>query len=121
MNLTGFRGTTEWHRFSKLFPNFLLTDGALYVATYAEAFWLFEAIASHQMNPKIRNCEMCQEIQFWRLEVKENKSCVLTCARDLGEDVLEQKISYTDFPLKQIKLYCQRSGSYWVIMLPTEY
>ncbi|CAN1484479.1 hypothetical protein MCEMAEM4_00007 [Burkholderiaceae bacterium] len=32
-----------------------------------------------------------------------------------------QKIEYTDFPLSEIKLYCQFDGEYWVIMLTSEY
>lgn len=32
-----------------------------------------------------------------------------------------QSISYTDFPLDEIKLYVIREGDEWVILLPSEY
>lgn len=120
MNLKQFTGTTSYYRFSVLFPNIFLTDGANYLAQEAEAYWLMETIASYQSHPKIKKCPMCQGIQFWELKVSEHQG-ILRCYRDTNDLVLSQKIPYTNFPLEQIKLYCQKGGDYWVIMLPTEY
>jgi len=119
-DLRQFTGTITWHRFSMLFPNVVLTDGSLYVAIQGKAYWLMETIANYQSHPKIKKCPMCQKIQFWELKVTNN-SGLLKCYRDTNDLVLEQTILQTDFPLEQIKLYCQKGGDYWVIMLPTEY
>lgn len=32
-----------------------------------------------------------------------------------------QSISYTDFPLDEVKLYVIREGDEWVVLLPSEY
>lgn len=44
---------------------FLLTDGANYLAQKAKAFWLMDAIASHQTNKKVAS----EGFQGWRLFV----------------------------------------------------
>lgn len=105
-DLMQFTGTTGYFRPQPLlFPQFLLTDGARYVAEKGEAFWLFDAIASLQQHPKIRMSPGLNELQFWRLKVEEDNSAVLSVEWDLDEIVYSQKIEYTDFPLKSLLLY----------------
>ena len=83
------------------------------VAEKAGAFWLVEAIASYQRRPKIKDLA----IQFWTLEVKDNKA-VLYCVKDSGMPrVVEQDVEYTDFPEGSWNFYVQNG----VIMLPQEY
>ena len=60
---------------------------------------------------------MLQEIQFWNLQVKPDNSAVLTCERDKDDIALTQEIEYTDFPLKNVRLYLTNR----VLMLPSEY
>ncbi len=52
LDLSGFTGTDHYYRWSSLFRNCLLTDGTHYLAETAGAYWLMDAIASHQ--PKLR-------------------------------------------------------------------
>ena len=126
-HLACFTGTQQYYRFSPhLFPAFLLTEGAHYVAEACQAYWLFDVIASHQHNPKIANHPLLRAIQFWTLEVEEGQGR-LRCEWDLGQVVLTQEIPYTDFPLAQIRIWVQGSTGIeagqmlQVAMLPSEY
>jgi len=52
------------------------------------------------------------------MEVKDDKSAVVTMREDTGKKALVmQRIGYTDFPLKSIKLYLIDG----VLLLPSEY
>ncbi|MBC8120766.1 MAG: hypothetical protein H7Y22_02880 [Gemmatimonadaceae bacterium] len=102
-----FTGTEQWycHRFGLLY-----TDGVRYVANHG-AYWLIDAIASHQ--PTVQD----EPIQFWKLTVQPDCSAVLLCERDTNEPLLSQEIDYTDFPVPEIRFYLADG----VLMLPTEY
>ena len=100
---------TEKYYFMPTAPWMKYTDGVKYLATNADAYWLLTAIASYQRK---------EPFQVWRLEVNEDKTAVLTMREDTGEPVLvEQEIKYTDFPLKEIKLWLING----VLILPSEY
>lgn len=113
-DLAQFIGTSQYYRHNL---GLLYTDGVKHVADQGEAYWLLDAIASWQNDSRIRNDEMLQNIQFWKLTVHEDHSATLTCERDTDDVVLTQEIPFTDFPLKHIKFYLQEG----VILLPSEY
>jgi hypothetical protein len=134
-DLTQFTGTLNYWRISPLYP-FLCTDGVRYLAQQGCAFWLLDAIASWQTEPKVRDDQSLRDIQFWRLSVKPDQSALLICERDQGDKVVTQAIDWTDFPLPQIKLYLCNMGCFWahdrangsrdtddygVLILPSEY
>lgn len=116
-DLRQFSGSEEYHKWSYLFKDQVLTDGAKYLAEKAGAYWLMDAIASHQKLPKLRN----ESFQVWRLTVTRNKqgSKEATLVADDGNDnvLARQRIPFTDFPLDKIKLYLVDN----IIMLPNEY
>jgi hypothetical protein len=114
-DLAQFIGTTTYYQ-HRPFRNFYYTDGVKYVAEQGQAYWLLDAIASYQPDPRVKNDPMLQEIQFWKLQVKD-KAGTLICARDSDDMVLTQEIPYTDFPLSEIRFYFQQG----VLMLPSEY
>src|SRR5579862_343785 len=62
--LAGFSGSMEWHRFN-LDRRHLLTDGALYLAEKAGAFWLMDVIASYQGEAKFRG----EDFQVWKIQM----------------------------------------------------
>lgn len=116
--LANFTGTEHYYRWNLLYPNFLLTDGAKFLAEEAGAFWLMDLFASY--------------FNAFRAE----GFAVLKLATDLeahtaeariegGNDNLlaSQSIEYSDFPLPQITLFAAPSGheNRWVILLPSEY
>ena len=104
-------GTMQYHKLT-LGP-LKATDGVAIMAQKAEAFWLVDAIASYQQEPKIKELR----IQFWTLEVKE-QIADLYCIEDKGQPKLvEQHIPHTDFPEGKWDFYVADG----VIMLPSEY
>jgi hypothetical protein len=126
-DLRHFTGTTNWHRWSQIFPRMLLTDGAKYVAEHAGrhgAYWLMDAIASHQAAEPIRQTPALQEFQLWTLEVAPDKTAKLTCQADSHlPAVIEQLIEYTDFDLSTFSMYCMPvgDGQTKTILLQSEY
>jgi hypothetical protein len=114
-----YYGTEAYHRWSPLFPTFVLTDGAHMIAQDAEAYWLMDAIASHA------NEHTEEGFQSVTLTVKDN-SAVLEITDGNSKVIARQEIPYTDFPLDEIKMFCilgsiDGVNPQWVIMLHTEY
>jgi hypothetical protein len=121
-DLEGFIGTEEYHRYP--IGPLLLTEGAAYLAKEAKCYWLVDAIGSYQgelFDGKLAaGRRRLREFgfQFWTLEVKEDKSAVLSCVEDSGvEPLVVQTFRYTDFPMRTVMLYLQGG----VLMLPSEY
>ena len=114
-----FTGTEAYHRWTPLSKS-VLTDGAKYVADQLQAYWLFDAIASHIDFGELPNLDM----YFSTLKVKDNAG-TLTIEDGNGGVVATQAIDYTDFPLPEIKIWSRRtateqSGQFFVHMLPSE-
>ena len=114
--LDQFCGTETWYRFSAFAANWLLTDGTQYLAETYGAYWLMDAIVSHQSNPRLRSAGF----QVWQLNVNEDQSAVLVCTDGDGKELVRQEIRYTDFP-GTISLFAARDAQHWVILLPSEY
>lgn len=111
-DLAHFTGSECWYR-HPLYPSITYTDGAQYMAEAGGAYWLLDAIVSHQHDPRVRN----EPFQVWTLRVAPDRSALLTCEdRDHGL-VASQSIAFTDFPLPEITLWLQND----VIFLPSEY
>ena len=115
-DLGSFIGTTEYHRWSILFRNMFLTDGADYLAKECGAYWLMDLIASHQKYQYVK----AQTFQVWTL-TKLDRGAQAICDDGNGKRVTSQFIEYTDFPLPEIKLYAGWENGQLVIMLPGEY
>jgi hypothetical protein len=115
--LDGFYGTEAYHRLT--FGNTLVfTDGVKALCELCKAFWLTDAIWSHQK--QALKDEMLQDFQLWTLK-RVGEGAVLTCWRDTNNEAFHQDIEYTDFPLDEIKLYVERADeNLWVCMLPSE-
>ena len=116
-NLSMFIGTEQYHKLS--FMPLLATDGVAYLMKEAESYWLFDAIASYQ--PKLKK----EPFQVWILEKdKTGSGAVLKGYRDYSEEkpkkykpLVTQKIPYTDFPLKKVKIWVENG----VALLPSEH
>lgn len=121
-NMAQAIGTTQY---IKHFTGLLVfTDGVSQLRHDADAFWLVDAIASHQIDHKDK------EFQVWKLAVNKDKSAVLTMVEDTGQpELVRQEIPYTNFPLDKITFYVQLGGygteENWtpclVLMLTSEY
>jgi hypothetical protein len=114
-HLAQFTGTTQWYQ--HWLEKFTYTDGVKYLADEAKAYWLLDAIASHQTMLLLSD-EMLREFQIWILKVNlEDKTAKLICERDTDDVALTQEIDYTTFPLAEVKLYLSNE----VLMLTSEY
>ena len=111
--LRQFTGTEEWYRHS-LNRKVLYTEGAQYLAEYGGAYWLLDSIAISQAHVKVVATE---EFQVWTLKVNPDSTALLTCDDGNGRIVYEQALSFSDFPMPEVKLYFCNN----VIMLPSEY
>jgi hypothetical protein len=113
--LAQFTGTTQWYK--HWLKRFVYTDGVKYLAEQGNAYWLIDAIASHQTKQLLED-QMLREFQIWTLKVNlEEKTATLVCERDTDDTVLTQDIDFTDFPLAEVKLYLTEG----VLMLTSEY
>lgn len=111
-DLAHFTGTETWFRHS-LVRRILYTEGVQHVAEHGGAYWLIDEIALNQMVPAIA----AEGFQVWRLAVAADNTAILTC--DDGNDrvVFTKKLSFTDFPLDEIRFYLVDN----TILLPSEY
>ena len=112
--LPNFYGTENYYHYSPLFRNFMLTDGAKYLAESADAYWLVDLFASHL--PAYKD----EGFAVLYLKVKGGKATA-QIEDGNGKVLAKQKIEYTDFPLDQIVLYCVPQDGQFVVMLPSEY
>lgn len=120
-----FTGSENYYRAA--FGNMLFTDGVHYVAEQAGAFWLIDAIASHQRKAA-KDAKLAQ-FQVWFLRSNGKGGCTLSCYADTGKGQrakISQRIEYTDFPFDQFgsegfKLYVGANGNGVTLMLPSEY
>jgi len=112
LNLSQFTGTENWYR-NGLVRSVLFTDGVKYVADEAKAYWLIDAIASWQLDEKVRK----EPFQFWKLTVKPDQTATLVCEDGNKNQVAEQVLTYTDFPDPEISFFFTDN----VLMLPSEY
>lgn len=112
--LPHFFGSQTFTRWS-IWRNSVLTEGTLYLAQEAKAYWLFDAIQSHidQIND-----DAIQSV----LTINDDGTAILVI-NDMDENVLAtQNFEYTTFPLKTIKIWSMRNelGGH-THMLPSEY
>ena len=121
--LAQFNGTQNYTRH---IGGLLLTDGVVYLAEEAGAWWLLDLIASYQ--PQIRKAATedprLRDMQFWKLELDGLGGCTIHCEADRDEPpVVSQAIEWTTFPLQSLALYAQTSyePNGIVVMLPGEY
>ena len=128
-DLNGFTGSLDWTRFNPLlFRNVIASEGMVYVAEQAEAYWLLDAIASHEVaNPELVALKQADPdfdfLHFWKLTVT-NGSAVLECRGDSDQPaVVTQGIEYTDFPLSDLTIYAGNDGpgTPTKLFLPSEY
>ncbi|NEQ50493.1 MAG: hypothetical protein F6K11_10220 [Leptolyngbya sp. SIO3F4] len=128
--LRTFSGTKSYFRHSSLFPRFLLTEGALYLAKACSCYWLFDYLASQQNNPVIKDHKKLQIMQFWELTAGESTG-VISCEWADERAVHEDQISFTAFPLESIRIWIAPTmatptfetldNKHMVAMLPSEY
>ena len=116
--LAQFIGSETLTRHS-LVRGVLLTEGVMFLANAAGAYWLTDAIASYLCHDKAR----AEAFQVWSLNVNvQSRSAELTMTDgNTRAPLITQTLDYTDFPLHKIELWLVADGEHWVLMLPGEY
>jgi len=105
-DLEQFIGTEYYH---KHWFGGMYTDGVQHLAEKAGCYWLIDAIFSYTR---------AEPFQIWELDVKSDKTALLTMKEDDGQDArVRQEIKFTDFPEGKMKLYVENG----ILMLPSEY
>ena len=107
-------------------PNVIFTEGVEYLARTAEAFWLIDCITSYfgtrLMQDALQRDERLKSLQFWRLEVHDDRSAIVTARADTGvEPFVTQEIEFTDFPLDNVDIWAGYDGTRWTLYLPSEH
>lgn len=115
-DLNQFSGTMEYHRHS---PRLLLTDGTLFLAENAGAFWLFDIVAS--ILPMIETKHRNEYFLSVKLAVNPDRTAVFTVDNGNGRVYYRQEIPFTDFPLDKMNIFVEDNGSEWVALLPSEH
>ena len=114
LQLNSFYGSQTFTMWSPLTKS-VLTEGTLYVAEQAGAYWLFDAIQAHIDATK---ADWAQTV----LEVHADDSATLTMTNGNDEPLSSQRIPFTDFPEPTITIWSVRNelGAH-THMLPSEY
>lgn len=102
------------------------TIGVLYLAETGQAYWLIDAIASYlgqaTMREALARDPRLETLQFWRLDVNEDRSAVLSVRADSNEEpAISQRIAFTDFPLDHVDIWAGCDGDHWTLYLPSEH
>ncbi len=112
--LKHFQGSGHLYSQTIMRSAILYTDGIKFLAETAQAYWLIDVIHSYQSKAD----RLCDGFQIWNIRVNEDRTAVIECRSDSDQDpVITQRLEYTDFPLKELKLYVAAN----TIMLPSEY
>lgn len=111
-DLAQFSGSETFYRHG-LVRKIIYTEGVQHLAEAGEAYWLLDKIACAQLER--RHAE--QEFQVWDLKVNTDRSATLVCTDGNENPVSTEHITFTDFPLSEIKFFVANN----TIMLPGEY
>ena len=116
--LTHFTGSATFTR-HRLLPRMILTEGVRWLADTAGAHWVTDVIASYQHEPHVQS----EHFQAWRLLVDTTTHAAVILMTDGNSDapLVQQRISYTDFPLEEVTLWLITQGEHVILMLPSEY
>lgn len=116
--LAQFTGSTTF-TCHVLIPRLIMTEGVVFLAEKAGAYWLTDAIASYQYEERVS----AEAFQVWTLKVDPtSQNGVLTMADgNSPEPIVTQSLDYTDFPLEVITLWLVDDNWHQIMMLPSEY
>lgn len=94
-------GTDQYHLYNTSMASANITDGVKLVCDLTGGYWIIDLILSYQTAEfKQKNHENYRYLQYWMIKVKNNNTAVVYMEFEEGKRVIEQKIEYTDFPIK---------------------
>ena len=124
-DLGQFRGGGTVYKHG-IFARIVYTEGVQYLAAHGGAYWLLDAIGIHLLSPTMKAVieadPRIRSLHFWTLTVAEDESALLIAQADSPEKpFITQEIDYTDFPLKEVRIWVAWQGEQWLLFLPSEY
>lgn len=111
--------THYWHWTRRI----TYTEGVRHIAQTAGAYWLIDAVASHQHDPKAKR----EEFQHWILEVRPDRTATLSMndGNDPKKPLIVQQLEFCDYPEDRCELYLIQQpggpGTVPLLLQPCEY
>jgi hypothetical protein len=104
----------------------IYTPGVQFLADRGGAYWLIDVIASYLTPAFVEEAARADEriawMHFWRLDVGEDRTSLVTARADTGcEPFVSQQIPFTDFPLEFVCVWAAFDGEHWTLYLPSEH
>jgi hypothetical protein len=123
--LDAFTGDCERYR-HPLSRTVIYTPGIKHLAERAGAYWLLDEIVLGLMSKQFEQTAMLNprigEMHFWALDVHEDDSATLTARADCDvPPFYSERITWTDFPMKQAHIWAAFDGRHWTLYLPSEH
>jgi uncharacterized protein (DUF927 family) len=117
-------GSEDFHLVSRMYPNYIITDGVKKLAETYQCYWLLTdfVFCMNSLKPKVKQ----EEFQVWELSrnVKGQDAFTVRCHdgdKGNGEVTLfKQVVPYSDFQDDYLRLFFERSNKHMVLMLPCE-
>lgn len=124
-DLRHFTGDLERFR-HPLARGVIYTPGIQFLAERAGAYWLIDelalAIAGGEVAKAGRTDPRVLNLHFWRLDLKADRSAVLTARADSdASPFVTRQIPWTNFPLEYVDIWAGFDGRYWTLYLPSEH
>ena len=118
-DLNQFTDSKQWHEFSTLTPDALLSDCALWVAEEGDVFWFFDIVGLFQSI----NDEYNQEIfQHWIVKFEESGIVTIKCEDGNNNFIYSQVKPNEIFPFRSFDLYAAVNKDGKIkLMVPGEY
>ena len=118
-DLNQFTDSKQWHEFSTLTPDALLSDYSLWVAEEGDVFWFFDIVGLFQSI----NDEYNQEIfQHWIVKFEESGIVTIKCEDGNNNFIYSQVKPNEIFPFRSFDLYAAVNKDGKIkLMVPGEY
>jgi len=101
--LAGFYGTSQWYSLAPI-SRLTFTDGVKYLADAGKANWLVTDIAAIvEAEPNVSKAYKRGSV-YAEVKVFADKTATVTYLSEGQKKLYEQKYSYTDFPLNNVKI-----------------
>jgi hypothetical protein len=115
---SGIGQFTGSQKFTRHLCGTILTEGAVWLADSAQAWWMMDMVASYQTEAKVKR----EQMQVYKFTINLESGQAEVEISDGNKKVLATQKFTTDFPLASITLWaCENELGGHTVMLPSEY
>lgn len=108
-------GTECYHRLFAFSKNFVATDGVANMCENLKCYWINDVIGSYLVTKRFSG-----SFYVAAFVINEDSTCDFILHDGNYNIKIHQHIPYTDLK-ENLKLFFCYDGTYWVLMLPSEY